>query len=93
VVEVLRRVSLQVQSLAQGRHPADPHRASAKTRVSDPAAAEIGQVGLGCEHFDGAGVVATTRRVRAITSPSKPKVMKQTSAHRSGTSTWSVVIP
>ena len=49
MVAVLRRVSLQVQSLAQDRHPADPHRASAETRVSDPATAGIGQVGLGNE--------------------------------------------
>ena len=49
MVAVLRRVGVQVQSLAQDRHPADPHRASAKTRVADSAAAGIGQVGLGNE--------------------------------------------
>ena len=55
MVAVLRRVGVQVQSLAQYWHSADPHRASAKTRVPDSAAAGIGQVGLGCDHFDGTG--------------------------------------
>ena len=46
MVAVLRRVGVQVQSLAQDRRPADPHWAAAKTRVPDSAAAGIGQVGL-----------------------------------------------
>jgi len=49
VVAVLRRIGVQVQGLAQYWHSADPHRASAKTRASDSAAAGIGQVGLGNE--------------------------------------------
>ena len=49
MVAVLQRVGVQVQSLAQYWHSADPHRASAKTRIPDSAAAEIGQVGLGNE--------------------------------------------
>jgi hypothetical protein len=55
VVAVLRRIGVQVQGLAQYWRSADPHRASAKTRVADSAAAGIGQVGLGCEQFDGIG--------------------------------------
>jgi len=49
VVAVLRGIGVQVQGLAQYWHSADPHRASAKTRLPDSAAAGIGQVGLGNE--------------------------------------------
>ena len=46
VVAVLGSIGVQDAGLAPDRHPADPHRASAKTWVSDPEAAGLGQVAL-----------------------------------------------
>lgn len=43
---VLGGIGVQGAGLAPDRHPTDPRRASAKTRVSDPEAAGLGQVGL-----------------------------------------------
>jgi hypothetical protein len=42
VVAVLGGIGVQDAGLTPDRHPADPQRASAKTRVSDPAPAGLG---------------------------------------------------
>ena len=47
VVAVVRGLGVQGAGLAPDRHPADPHWASAKTRISDTAAARFGQMDLG----------------------------------------------